>query len=141
MKAKTVQFERGKDPKEVMGVGIHDRIKDMMLKDGWKYDGIHSVLKWAAAMEHPEFVKWAVMNGAREWLDKHPGDFAMQAIAEWQKPDPELLDFLANNGANMYIIGYFTIKDKFYHQNPEMMKVIRKHYPGVDDDIKPWLNR
>lgn len=132
-------FERGKNIKETIGIGILGTIKKEMTKTYWFYDGPCSVLKWAAVERRPEYIKWAVENGAREWLGNHPGDFAMQSIADWPNPNPELLDYLAENGANMYIIGYFSIRDKFYNKNPGMMKVIRKHYPEFDDHINPWL--
>lgn len=128
-----LDFERGKNPKESMNLGMLEEIKKKMAKIGWKYDGPNSILKWAATEEHPEYIEYAVKNGA--WVDKHPGAFALQALTRWKKPDPQILEYLIKNGADPSVISYFDIKNFILDKHPEFMDMIRKYYPEIDEII------
>jgi len=64
-----MNFERGQDPKSAMGIGISEKIKKLMEKDGWLYDNPGHKFKdwalmWASVYSDIKTIKWLLNIGA-----------------------------------------------------------------------------
>lgn len=67
MKAKfvheSINFERGLDPKEVMGVGMKQRLKEAMEAEGVQYYDDEIALGWAARQGRSDLVEYLLKKG------------------------------------------------------------------------------
>jgi len=127
MRAKTVNFERGQDPKTSLNIGdaaIYKKIGEMMKADGWTPNDPHesdSAIAWAVEYNHhqlakflldrhsvdpdakrgmPDFIQWAAQNK----------DLAMVELLLSYEPDPSKLNF-ALRMSTSYEPAYNAIKN------------------------------
>lgn len=106
MKAKYVfenlEFERGKDPKEALDIGILNRVKEEMQEMGYRYVNPDSILKWAAEFNKPNYIDLAMDIGASiSEVGHHSIEIA--AVAG----NPEALEALLKHGAQPdWVSGY-----------------------------------
>ncbi|HNS71591.1 MAG TPA: hypothetical protein PKK07_02610, partial [bacterium] len=60
-----IEFQRGKDPKSTIGIGMRGVIADEMAKQnrGWEYEDDETALIWSLIHGDPEYAKWLIENG------------------------------------------------------------------------------
>ena len=100
-----INFERGRNPKEAMDIGILNAAKSAMEKMGYRYSGANSLLKWAAEFNKPEYIDLAMNVGADITMDLgHSIEIA--AVAG----NPEAIEALLKNGAQPDWVSDYTYK-------------------------------
>ena len=128
MKAKsvfeTLEFERGRNPKEAMDIGILNAAKADMLERGYKYNGADSLLRFASEFNKPEYIDLAMSMNADVSLDKgHVIELATVA------GNPEAIEALLKHGAQPDWVSDYTYKwilpnwrndEKFMKMDPEI---------------------
>jgi hypothetical protein len=108
MRAKTVNFERGGDPKKAMGLGreaTYQKIADMMEADGWTPSDPHesdNAAGWAVDRGHHDLVKFIIDND-------RPNNF--DSLVQWASinRDSEMVELLLSYYPRLEKIG-FAIK-------------------------------
>lgn len=55
-----LSFERGQDPKKVMGIGMEEQIKKAMEDEGFRYTSDDIALWWASEKNYPNFARYLI---------------------------------------------------------------------------------
>ncbi|HPI81922.1 MAG TPA: ankyrin repeat domain-containing protein [Candidatus Paceibacterota bacterium] len=60
-----IEFQRGRDPKSTIGIGMREVIANEMAKQnrGWTYENDQNALDWAILYGNPEHTIWLIENG------------------------------------------------------------------------------
>ena len=132
-----IDFERGKDPKEALDIGIMNTAKREMKDMGYTYSTPNSLLRWASEFNFPEYIDLAVSIGADNL--RHPIEIAVVAGC------PEAVEALLKHGAQPDWVSDYTYKwvlpswrnkDKFQKMN----KNIQDTYTRVLELLKTHPN-
>ena len=62
--SENLNFERGKDPKSTMGIGMQEKLEKAMEDDAWHYSNDDSALSWAAMKANLKFTEYLLKKGA-----------------------------------------------------------------------------
>ena len=76
--SENVNFERGQDPKSAMGIGMREKIKQMMEENNWEYENDDQALQWAVYKNHINIVKWLLHAGANIHVSNVGGDYTLR---------------------------------------------------------------
>ena len=101
----SLEFERGKDPKEALDIGILNRAKEDMREKGYSWGGPDSLLTFAAEFDYPEYVDLAMAMGANIY-HKEGHVMELAAVAGSSKA----METLLNHGGNPDWISDYTYK-------------------------------
>lgn len=99
MRAKTVNFERGVDPKKSLQIGdeaTYQKIADMILADGWTPPDPHkdyeSAIGWAVEYKHHELAKFLLdRHGKDPDVKSHMAEYIQWSAQNKDLPMVELL--------------------------------------------------
>ena len=128
MNTTNIGFERGRDPKEILGVCILSEIYAKMIKCGWnsKFFTISRALCWAAASGYNDYVKYLLNSGANTTDSNH---FALRYACFYEFY--ETVDLLLDAGANIdYVINWLDRTPD--HTSHKLKNYIRNNKKGYE---------
>ena len=125
-----LSFERGLDPKKVMGIGMEEKIKKAMEADGFKYIEDEVALWWAAEKNHPNFARYLLTKD----IDQEALNKALQRaiVGSTFNRSPEIVEMLLEAGADPSSLSYIVFSNKVIgdQEDTQVLKLLIDH--GLD---------
>ena len=136
--SESLHFERGRDPKEALGLGMWARLKQDMKKDGLKYEDKEQGLRWASYFGNKGVVEFLLNAGA----DVHTSnDYALHwASLNGHK---DVVEFLLNAGADVHVNNDIALRWASRQGHKEIVELLLKAGADVharDDQAIRWAS-
>jgi ankyrin repeat protein len=122
-----LSFERGQDPKKVMGIGMEEQIKKAMAEERYTYTQDEIALWWSAERGHASFVKYLL----EKEIDQESKDKALQrALAGSGTTD--IIKMLLEAGADPNSLSPIDVPKNVIgrQEDPQVLKLLLDH--GLD---------